>query len=65
VQIEGDPKEFYIARRGEAFVTGLKMTNRLRLTWGAQQCTFDVALPPESPTEIARVGPLKCIGIVQ
>jgi outer membrane usher protein len=60
VQIEGDSKEFYVARRGEAFVTGLKMTNRLRLTWGAQQCAFDVALPPESPTEIARIGPLKC-----
>ncbi len=65
VQIEGDSQEFYVARRGEAFVTGLKAINRVRLTWEAQQCTFDVALPPESPTEIARVGPLPCKGIAR
>jgi outer membrane usher protein len=65
VQIEGDPQEFYVARRGEAFVTGLKAINRVRLTWKAQQCTFDVALPPESVTEIARIGPLPCIGIAR
>jgi outer membrane usher protein len=65
VQIEGDAKEFYVARRGEAFVTGLKAINRVRLTWQAKQCTFDVALPPESPTEIARVGPLPCKGIAR
>jgi outer membrane usher protein len=65
VQIEEDPREFYVARRGEAFVTGLKTVNRLRLTWKAQQCIFQVELPPESPNEIARVGPLKCIGIAR
>jgi outer membrane usher protein len=65
VQIEGDAQEFYVARRGEAFVTGLKAINRARLTWKAQQCTFDVALPPESATEIARVGPLPCKGIAR
>jgi outer membrane usher protein len=63
VQIEGDTREFYVARRGEAFVTGLQALNHLRLTWQAQQCTFQVALPPESPTQIARVGPLACIGM--
>jgi outer membrane usher protein len=65
VQIEGDKKEFYVARRGEAFVTGLKAINQVRLTWDAQQCTFDVALPPESPTDIARVGPIPCKGIAR
>ncbi len=65
VQMEGDRQEFYVARRGEAYVTGLEATNRLRLIWQAQQCTFPVDLPPESPIEIARVGPLLCKGIVR
>jgi len=65
VQIEGDKQEFYVARRGEAFVTGLQPTNRVRLKWNDQQCTFDVKLPPESPDEIPRVGPLLCKGITR
>ena len=65
VQVEGDKREFYVARRGEAFVTGLQRINRLRLSWKAQQCTFRVDLPPESPNEIARVGPLPCKGLVR
>jgi outer membrane usher protein len=65
VQIEGDPQEFYTARRGEAFVTGLQSTNRVRLTWKGKQCTFEVVLPPESSTEIARVGSLPCRGMTR
>ncbi len=65
VQIEGDPQEFYVARRGEAFVTGLQATNRLRLTWNSRQCQFSVVLPPESPDEIVRLGPLSCQGIAR
>jgi outer membrane usher protein len=65
VLIEGDQQEFYVARRGEAFVTGLQPSSRVRLTWKEQQCTFEVVLPPDSPTEIARVGPLPCKGIAR
>ena len=65
VQMEDDTREFYVARRGEAFVTGLQMVNRLQLTWKAQHCTFTVDLPPESPNEIARVGPLHCKGLAR
>jgi outer membrane usher protein len=65
VQIEGDQQAFYVARRGEAFVTGLQEINRVQLTWKTQQCAFDVALPPESPAEIARVGPLSCKGLAR
>jgi len=65
VQIEGDPEEFYVARRGEAFVTGLQKTNRMRLTWKNRQCTFEVTLPPETPDEFPRVGPLPCHGVVR
>lgn len=63
VHIEGDPQEFYVARRGEAFVTGLQAENRLHLTWKARQCQFLVALPAESPDEIVRLSPLACKGI--
>ena len=63
VQIEGDKEEFYVARRGEAFVTGLQTKNRVTLSWNGQQCTFEVTLPKETPDEFPRVGPLACKGI--
>lgn len=62
-QIEGDTQEFYVARRGEVFVTGLQTTNRVLLNWNGQQCKLDVTLPPETPDEIARLGPLFCKGV--
>ena len=65
VGIEGDDQEFYVARRGEAFVTGLQPTNRVLLKWNGQQCKFDLALPPAKPDEIARVGPLQCKGVTR
>lgn len=63
VHIEGDNQEFYVARRGEAFVTGLQPNNRVVLKWKERQCSFDVALPPESGDEVPRLGPLLCKGI--
>jgi len=65
VQIEGDQQAFYVARRGEAFVTGLQAITRVQLTWKSQHCAFDVVLPPDSATEIARVGPLSCQGVAR
>lgn len=65
VQIEGDKQEFYIARRGEAFVTGLQTSNHILLNWKEQQCKFDITLPPEKPDEIPRLGPLLCKGITR
>ena len=53
----------YVARRGEAFVTGLQSTNQLQLKWNGQQCKFEVTLSPETPNEISRVGPLLCKGV--
>ncbi len=63
VQIDGDKQEFYVARRGEAFLTGLLPTNRITLKWNGQQCVFEAALPAANPDEIARVGPLLCKGV--
>jgi outer membrane usher protein len=65
VQIEGDKEEFYVARRGEAFVTGLQSSNRVLLKWNNQQCQFDVTLPPQSPDEFPRLGPLPCHGVAR
>lgn len=65
VRIEGDTQAFYVARRGEAFVTGLQPSNRLLLSWNNQQCRFGVTLPAESPDEIVRLGPLPCQGVAR
>lgn len=65
VQIEGDDQEFYVARRGQAFVTGLQPQNKLKLNWKNQVCIFDVTLPPESADEITRIGALKCSGVIR
>jgi outer membrane usher protein len=65
VHIEGDAEEFYVARRGEAFVTGMQARNRLVLKWKERECRFEVVLPPETPDEIPRVGPLLCKGVTR
>ena len=65
VQIVGDKEEFYVARRGEAFITGLQETSHLILTWKNQQCRFDVTLPPGSLDDIPRLGPLLCKGVTR
>lgn len=60
VRIAGDQEGFYVARRGEAFVTGLGDRNTLTLVFEGGSCTFDLRLPPASPEEIPRLGPLEC-----
>ena len=67
VKIVGDKtkEEFYVARRGEAFVTGLQPNNHLVLNYNGQQCKFDVAVPAVKPDDIARVGPLLCKGVAR
>ena len=62
VQIDNDAREFYVAHRGEAFVTGLQSVTHLRLKWKNQDCSFTAELPPASPQKIARIGPLTCLG---
>ncbi|HEY0665771.1 MAG TPA: fimbria/pilus outer membrane usher protein [Gallionella sp.] len=65
VQIEGEEEEFYVARRGAAFVTGLQPANVVLLKWNGQQCRLDVILPPVAPDEIPRLGPLLCKGVIR
>jgi outer membrane usher protein len=63
VRIAGDAETFYVARRGEAFVTGLKPDSRVSLDWEGRSCTLAVTLPPENPDEVPRIGPIVCKGI--
>jgi len=65
LQLEGDKEEFYVARRGEAFVTGLQPANQVLLNWNGQTCKFDVALPLKSQDDIPRLGPLLCKGVTR
>jgi outer membrane usher protein len=64
VRLEDDPQEFLVARQGEAYVTGLKDSNHLRLQWQGRECQFDLKLPPGAP-DISRVGPLRCAGVAR
>lgn len=63
IELVGDKKEFFVARRGETFVTGLQTDNVLRLKWNGASCRLDVKIPTGSPDDIARVGPLQCSGV--
>ncbi|MFC5520714.1 fimbria/pilus outer membrane usher protein [Polaromonas jejuensis] len=65
IELVGDKKEFFVARRGEAFVTGLQTVNRLRLKWNGASCMFNVELPPGNLEDITRVGPVRCQGVKQ
>lgn len=63
LELRGDTKEFFVARRGEAFVTGLQATNTLVLKHKGQSCSMAVELPPGNADDIARVGPIVCKGV--
>jgi outer membrane usher protein len=63
VNIKGDDEIFYVARRGEAFVTGLQPTNVVVLNWKGQQCEIDVELPLMTEDDIPRIGQLVCKGV--
>jgi outer membrane usher protein len=60
VRLRGDNKDFYVARRGEAFVTGLQDKNTLTLSAENLACSFEVVLPPPAADDIPRLGPFDC-----
>jgi outer membrane usher protein len=65
VAIRGDDKEFYVARRGEAFVTGLQPSSVVSLRWKGESCDMTIELPPGTVDDIARVGPVVCAGVMR
>lgn len=65
IKLAGDNKEFFVARRGEAFITGMKNSNKITLNWNDASCDIVISLPPGKADEIARIGPLYCKGITR
>ena len=65
VYLAGDKQEFYVARRGEAYVTGMQTTNSLKLVWKDKSCQLEVTLPAPTADDIARVGPVICQGVAR
>jgi outer membrane usher protein len=63
LELVGDKQEFFVARRGEAFITGLQPANTVRLRHNGQTCPLNIVLPPGKLDEIARIGPLVCAGV--
>ena len=65
VRIDGDKEEFYVARRGEAYVTGILPASVVRLSWKGKSCVLDLKLPPPEPDEVLRLGPIHCKGVAR
>jgi outer membrane usher protein len=63
VQIKNDTQVFYVARRGEAYVTGLEPSNQLTLSWKEQTCDLTVVLPVLTKDTILRLDPIVCKGV--
>lgn len=63
VRIQGGKEEFWVARQGQAYVTGLADTGTLELAWKNRRCQMQVTLPPLKQDDIARLGPVICEGV--
>ncbi len=66
IELMGDKQEFFVARRGEAFITGLQPKNTLILKYNGGSCRIAIELPPEGKADdILRLGPLRCEGVIR
>ncbi len=72
--IVGDAQTFFVARRGEAFLTGLQGRNTVQLQHNESQCRFEVNLPDlvdiklastQVHADILRLGPFRCNGVTR
>ncbi len=59
VRLTGDKEEFFVGRRGEAFLTGLQPTNRVEVHTRAGNCTFTLTVP-STQEDVLRIGPVTC-----
>lgn len=59
VQIRGEKEEFFVGRRGEAFVTGLQDRAVLVVRQRGAQCNLAITLPAAND-EVVRIGPVTC-----
>jgi outer membrane usher protein len=69
IELVGDKQEFFVARRGEAFITGLQTKNTLKLKYNGGSCSISLELPAENKEgkgdDILRLGPLRCEGVTR
>jgi len=63
VNVRGEPREYIVGRRGEAYVTGLAQENEFRMTWEGRSCQFRATLPAGTADDVPRVGPIVCSGV--
>ncbi len=59
VTVTGQPEAFPTGIRGEVYISQLADQNRLRATWPAGACEFDVAYTP-SDDPLPQMGPYEC-----
>jgi len=62
LMVEGNPDEFQVALKGEAYLTGLAKKNKVKASWNNETCEFEVNLP-ENPGPLPHIGPILCKGI--
>jgi outer membrane usher protein len=62
VTIAGQAEEFPVALNGEAYLTDLERTNRIRASWRGQSCEIEFGYPETSDPQ-PRLGPFVCTGV--
>jgi len=63
-RVDGQANEFPVALRGEAYVTGLRDRNEIRVSWKGRSCQLDVPLPADAgPLPV--LGPFVCEGVAR
>jgi outer membrane usher protein len=63
VELVGDGKAFFVARRGEVFLTGLQKKNTALLKWEEHACKAQIDLPPVPDDQLIRIGPILCMKV--
>jgi outer membrane usher protein len=62
IQVNGGTEAFPVALGGQAYVTGLDRSNRVRARWRNQDCEFDLPFPP-TPDPLPDLGTFACRGV--
>lgn len=62
VTLQGRKEAFPVAEGGEAYITGLAATNRLRVEWRGNSCMID-ATRPKTDDPLPHLGIFRCTGV--
>ncbi len=64
VSMAGEAEEFPVGYKGEVYVTGLGVSNRLRASWRGKSCEIEVAFP-QTADPLPHLGTYVCKGVVR